>query len=52
MERNNINGDEIIYQMMIHNLEDRVDELTRINNRNVELIRKLYARILEKENNG
>lgn len=52
MESNNINGDEIIYQMMIHNLEDRVDELTRINNRNVELIRKLYARILEKENNG
>ena len=52
MENKNINGDEIIYEMMIHHLEERIEELIRINDRNTELIRKLYARVLKEENNG
>ena len=52
MTDRNVNGDEIMYEMMIHHLEQRIDELIRINDRNTEIIRKLYARILAKESNG
>ena len=48
----NVNSDEIYYLMVIHNLEDKIAELQKINQRYNKIIQNLYKRLEEKESDG